>query len=92
VKCYYSNLNRFMCNWLLKHSIVSYFFGEQAHPEILKRAHTILCLLSIEGEIHPGDLDLIWAFATSEVLNKWLQDCLMYRVNMSRSFTSVGIS
>eukprot|EP01127_Copromyxa_protea_P022514 TRINITY_DN8090_c0_g1_i1.p1 TRINITY_DN8090_c0_g1~~TRINITY_DN8090_c0_g1_i1.p1 ORF type:complete len:2714 (-),score=433.50 TRINITY_DN8090_c0_g1_i1:44-7879(-) len=56
----------YMCQWLCGENIVEYLFGEQAHPEILKRSHPILCLLAHEGEITPKHLDLIWAFVTSE--------------------------
>lgn len=52
---------------MLEHEIVEYLFGEQTHPEILKRSDSILNLLATNDCLTTGHLDLIWNFVTSEV-------------------------
>lgn len=60
-----------LCNWIADHNLVEYFFGEQTHPEILKRTNVILGFLAENGALKKDDLDLIWNFATSEVINTY---------------------
>lgn len=49
-----------MLQWVQRNKLIDYLFGDNSHPELMKRSKEIIYFLAVEGKLTAKDVDMIW--------------------------------